>query len=96
MEFLKTILVVVITGWIGNKITQIFQEKSFRNQQKVKNAETEMERITVISTRLIQAASKRRFALQNLVIKILKEMILPVFEKIIEKQFRYGMGNYNY
>ena len=67
MEFLKTILVVVITGWIGNKITQIFQEKSFRNQQKVKNAETEMERITVISTRLIQAASKRRFALQNLV-----------------------------
>jgi len=31
-----------------------------------------------------------------LVIKILKEMILPVFEKIIEKQFRYGMGNYNY
>ena len=61
MEFLKTILVVVITGWIGNKITQIFQEKSFRNQQKVKNAETEMERITEISTRLIQAASKRRF-----------------------------------
>ena len=39
MEFLKTILVVVITGWIGNKITQIFQEKSFRNQQKVKNAQ---------------------------------------------------------
>ncbi|EFE49691.1 hypothetical protein NEIELOOT_01434 [Neisseria elongata subsp. glycolytica ATCC 29315] len=36
MEFLKTILVVVITGWIGNKITQIFQENHFVISKKLK------------------------------------------------------------
>ena len=67
MEFFEKIILVVISGWIGNKITKIFQEKAFRNQQKIKNAEAEMERLTAISTRLIQAVSKRRFALQNLI-----------------------------
>ena len=67
MEFFEKIILVVISGWIGNKITKIFQEKAFHNQQKIKNAEAEMERLTVISTRLIQAVSKRRFALQNLI-----------------------------
>ena len=67
MEFFEKIILVVISGWIGNKITKIFQEKAFHNQQKIKNAEAEMERLTAISTRLIQAVSKRRFALQNLI-----------------------------
>lgn len=67
MEFFEKIILVVISGWIGNKITKIFQEKAFHNQQKIKNAEAEMERLTSISTRLIQAVSKRRFALQNLI-----------------------------
>lgn len=67
MEFFEQIILVVISGWIGNKITKIFQEKAFHNQQKIKNAEAEMERLTAISTRLIQAVSKRRFALQNLI-----------------------------
>ncbi|OHO82300.1 hypothetical protein [Neisseria sp. HMSC056A04] len=76
MEFFEKIILVVISGWIGNKITKIFQEKAFRNQQKIKNAEAEMERLTAISTRLIQAVSKRRFALQNLIDALITTKIL--------------------
>lgn len=65
--FAKYIIGFVITGFIGNKIASYFQQRSFLNQTKIKNAEIEVKKITDISFRVMQFSSKRRYTLIKLI-----------------------------
>ena len=67
IEFVKYIIGLVITGFIGNKIASYFQQRSFLNQAKIKNAEIEVKKITDISFRVMQFSSKRRYTLIKLI-----------------------------
>lgn len=65
--FAKYIIGLVIAGFIGNKIASYFQQRSFLNQTKIKNAEIEVKEITDIGLRIIRFSSKRRYALMELI-----------------------------
>lgn len=65
--FAKYIIGLVVTGFIGNKIASYFQQRSFLNQTKIKNAEIEVKKITDISFRVMQFSSKRRYTLIKLI-----------------------------
>ena len=67
MEFVKTILIAVISGAWVSKITNDLQGKSFLNQIKIKHAEIEVDTIINLCTNLIKNSNYRRYTAKILI-----------------------------
>lgn len=91
---IQAILVALIAGYIGQRISSTFQKESFLNQIQIRNAEDEIKRITELGLRIAKAVSERRFALQNLVDE-LSEHNSSNNEEVLRKEYRDSVKKWN-
>lgn len=99
MEYVKftiqALIGLLITGYIGSKITHNFQEKSFLNQIKIKDAESKVDKIINISKKINELSSNRRFFSQLLINSLLDDKLTNEELTELRKQYQDSVKLWN-